>query len=69
MVACWDEAQRRSCHSFEAFALSNARAYQCVDFGSAACHWSAQVDGKGRQVMFQAPAAVYEILASFVFDK
>ena len=61
MVACWDEAQRRSCHSFEAFPVGTARAFQCVDFGSAACHWSVQVDLKGRQIMFQAPAAGYDI--------
>jgi hypothetical protein len=61
MSACMNETQRRGCHSFKAFPLGNARAFQCVDFGSAACHWSAQVDLKGRQITIQAPAAGYEI--------
>ncbi len=56
MVACWDDAQRRSCHSFEAFPLGNARAFQCVDFGSAACHWSAQISpGTGIAALFSPP--------------
>lgn len=61
MAPCLDETQRRSCHSFEVFPLGNARAFQCVDFGSAACHWSAQVAHRGRQIRIQAPAAGHEV--------
>ncbi len=61
MVACWDRVYRRDCHSFETFPVGNAHAFQCVDFGSAACHWSAHLDHKGRQILIQAPAAGYEI--------
>jgi hypothetical protein len=41
--------------------LGNARAFQLLDFGSAACRWSALVKHKELQIIIQAPAAGYEV--------
>jgi hypothetical protein len=45
------------CHSFQPLRLGNVQAFQCITFGSAACHWSAIVLGKARQIRIMTPAA------------
>jgi hypothetical protein len=61
-LPCLDEAWfRRVCHNFEAFPLGNARAFQCVDFGSAGCHWKAQVNRDRLRIGIGAPSAEHEI--------
>ena len=57
-VPCLDEAWFRDvCDRFEPFSIGNRRARQCVDYGSAACHWSALVLREGRQVAIRTPAS------------
>ncbi len=61
MTPCFDEKWYRDvCHSFETFAVGNARAFQCVSFGSAACHWSAVVLRGNRQVTIMTPASDHQ---------
>ena len=57
-VPCLNEAWfRRVCHRFEPFPVGNRRGLQCVDYGSAACHWSAVVLRDGRRVTILTPAS------------
>ena len=61
-VPCSDEARlRQSCHSLEQFRVGNAQAFQCVEFGSAACHWSAHMNWNKRRIGIGAPSAAQEV--------
>jgi hypothetical protein len=50
MAMCTPEAWLRSCSHRKVFSLGNLQAVQCVDFGSAACHWSATIRSATREV-------------------
>ena len=65
-VPCSDDARvearlRLWCHNFEQFPVGNAQAFQCVEFGSAACHWSAQVNRDRLRIGIGAPSAAQEV--------
>jgi len=55
-IPCLDEASFRGSDRFESFPLGNRRGLQCVDDGSAACHWRAVVLREGREVTIRTPA-------------
>jgi len=51
MAVCWDEASlRKTCDRLAPFPVGNRTAFQCVDYGRAACHWGAYVLLKGTMV-------------------
>jgi len=60
LVSCFDEARLRIvCDRFESFPVGDGRAFQCVNYGRAACHWSAVVLRGKREVTIQTPTADY----------
>ncbi len=50
------ERLRMSCDQFKVLPFGNTKAFQCVEYGSAACHWSARVLLNGMVLRVMTPA-------------
>jgi hypothetical protein len=50
------ERLRTSCDRFKVLPFGNTKAFQCVEYGSAACHWSARVLLNGMMLRVMTPA-------------
>jgi hypothetical protein len=50
------ERLRMSCDRFKVLPFGNTTAFQCIDYGSAACHWSARVLLNGMILTVMTPA-------------
>jgi hypothetical protein len=54
---CPDAEQLRTvCDRFKVLPFGNTRAFQCIEYGSAACHWSARVLLSGMTLRVMTPA-------------
>ena len=49
---CTPEELRKSCEPFQ---VGDARAFECIDFDSETCHWSAVVPLDGREILIATP--------------
>ena len=61
MAPCYDEAfLRQACDRWATFPVGNRTAFQCVDYGSAACHWEAYVLLESTMVRLASEATDYQ---------